>query len=158
MGMIAYLREVDETARLQLEEPTAVRNLFGRDKAAVLSLEKAWHGLHHLLAGPTSSGNVLLGFLMHGGEEVGPALSYGRVRLFSRDFVQQLANELQGIGEDDLWAHFDRQRFEAEGIYPGIWDEAPDELRDEYVSYFRELRDFITHIAQHGNQLAVVIL
>ncbi|MGK4302097.1 DUF1877 family protein, partial [Klebsiella pneumoniae] len=74
-----------------------------------------------------------LGFLYGGGTEVGVRLGYGRPRLLDADFVRRLDAALHGVSDEQFWAGFDAQQFEADGVYPGIWDEPPDQLRDEYV-------------------------
>lgn len=157
MGMIAYLREVSESDLARLSEMDEENDLFRRGDAAVLSLEKSWHGLHYLLTGSAAEADEPLGFLMVGGQEVGEDMGYGPPRLLSADFVQQLNTALRGITEDQLWARFDAEQFEAEGIYPGVWDEPADELREEYVTYFHQLRDFVSRVAKAGGQMVVVL-
>jgi hypothetical protein len=38
-----------------------------------------------------------------------------------------------------------------EGIYPEIWDEAEEDLKDEYLMYFREMKAFIHRVAKNHN-------
>src|SRR4051794_13744999 len=128
MGMRASLREVQPGDSARLGDFDQVFGLFGRGDPAALSLEKAWDGLHRLLTGAGTAAE--LGFLLGGGTEVGVQLSYGRPRLLDAGFVRRLDVALRGIGDDRLWAGFDARRFEADGVYPGIWDEPPDELRE----------------------------
>jgi hypothetical protein len=120
------------------------------------SLEKSWDGLHRLLT--AAAREPELGFLVCGGTEVGVPLSYGRPRLLSDDFVRRLDAALRGITDDQFWAGFNPQQFEADGVYPGIWDEPPDELREEYVSYLHELREFVGRVAAKCGPIVVVIL
>ncbi len=156
MGMRASLREVREGDLGRLSDRNQVYDLFRRDDPSALSLEKSWHGLDRLL---TDAGREAeLGFLLVGGTEVGMPLSYGRPRLLSSDFVRRLDAALRGIPDDQFWAGFDPQQFEADGVYPGIWDEPPDDLREEYVSYLHELREFVGRVAASGGQIVVVIL
>jgi hypothetical protein len=158
MGMIAYLREVSDDDLRGLDDPGRAHALFRRDEPGVLSLEKSWDGLHFLLTGSADRGTDSLGFLMSGGREIGANLGYGRPRLLPPDYVQSLHTALAGISDDQLWGRFDAQRMEAEGIYPLIWDEPPDDLRDEYLTYFHDLRDFVARVAASGGQLLVAIV
>lgn len=159
--MIGYLREVapDDLDVLASSAEEAC-DLFQRNDPSnrVLSVEKAWHGLHYLLTGSAKQGEEPLCFLMHGGRSVGRALAYGRPRLLGREFVQQLDVALQGIADDELWGRFDAARFTAEGIYPFIWDEPEDQLRDEYLDCFHRLKTMVSRTASQGGELLVVVV
>jgi hypothetical protein len=156
MGMRASLREVREGDLTRLSDRNQVYGLFARDDPAALSLEKSWDGLHRLL---TAAGREAeLGFLVGGGTEVGVPLSYGRPRLLSADFVRRLDAALRGMTDDQFWSGFDPHQFEADGVYPGIWNEPPDDLREEYVSYLHDVREFVGLVAASGGQIVVVIL
>jgi len=159
MGMICRIREVLEGDLDRLTGPREqAHDLFRCDHLSgpVLSLEKAWHGLHYLLTGSPWKGAEPLCFLVRGGRAVGPDLGYGRPRLLGVDFVQRLDTALQEVGEERLWEGFDAGRFKAEKIYPGIWDEPEDQLREEYLWYFRALQAFVRKAARQGAELLVV--
>jgi hypothetical protein len=154
--MRAYLREVQDGDVASLSDRERTFQLFGWNDPAVLGLEKSWDGLHRLL---TAAGRQAeLGFLRGGGTEVGVQLSYGRPRLLSSDFVARLDAALKTVTDDEFWAGFDPQRFEADNVYPFIWDEPPDELRAEYVSYLHELQKFVVRVATNGGQILVVVV
>jgi hypothetical protein len=82
-----------------------------RGQTSSVHLEKAWHGLHFLLTGSAGESGVPLGFLLEGGQEVGP----------------------------------------------GIWDEEEEELREEYLSYFQELKKVVALAAEGGMGLLVTL-
>src|SRR4051812_44408789 len=132
MGMRMSLREVQDGDLTRLKDKGQAYDLFKRDDPATVSLEKSWDGLHRLLT--AAGGAPELGFVWRGGKELGPSFEGGRPRLLSADFVRRLDAALQDITDEQLWAGFDPQRFEADAVYPSIWDEPVDELRDEYVS------------------------
>jgi hypothetical protein len=159
--MICYIREVAPGDLDFLASSTEqAYDLFRRDDPSnrVLSVEKAWHGLHYLLTGSAKRGKEPLCFLNQGGRSVGRALAYGRPRLLDREFVQQLDAALQRISDDELWGRFDATRFTAEGIYPFIWDEPEEQLRDEYLDYFHRLKTLVSRVATRGGELLVVVL
>jgi hypothetical protein len=156
MGMRASLREVQDGDLARLGDLDQLYDVFRRDYPATLGLEKSWDGLHRLLT--AAAQDDALGFLLGGGSEVGVALTYGRPRLLSADFVRRLDAALRGVTDDQFWAGFDARRFEEDGVYPGIWDEPADELREEYVSYVHELKTFVGRVAASGGQIVVVIL
>jgi hypothetical protein len=43
------------------------------------------------------------------------------------------------------------------GVYPGIWDEDEDDLKDEYLTYFHELKQVVAAAAQSRRGLVVTI-
>jgi hypothetical protein len=85
-------------------------------------------------------------------------LAYGRPRLLGSEFVRRLDAALHGISDDELWARFTAARFASEGIYPFIWDEPEDQLRDEYLDYFHRLRDFVSRASARGGELLVAVM
>jgi hypothetical protein len=46
---------------------------------------------------------------------------------------------------------------EAKDIYPGIWDEDEDELKEEYLMYFGQLKKLVAAAAAQGHGLLVTI-
>ena len=52
---------------------------------------------------------------------------------------------------------FDPEAMEAEGVYPGIWDEDEGDLREEYVSYFQELKQVVAQASTGGMGLLVIL-
>jgi hypothetical protein len=156
MGMRARLREVQAGDIDRLSDPKQASEVLGNRSVAALNLEKSWDGMHRLL---TAAGTAPeLGFLFAGGTEVGVDLGYGRARLLDAGFVRRLDAALRGVSDDQYWAGFDAQQFEADDVYPGIWDEEPDELREEYVEYLREVREFVARVAAAGSEILVAVM
>jgi hypothetical protein len=122
---------------------------------AGVSLEKAWHGLHYLLTGSAMEGEPPLNFILEGGQPMGEDDGYGPPRLFSPSEVQQIHAALSAIGDDELWSRFHAEDMTAQGVYPGIWDESEEDLREEYLTYFNELKKVIAVAA--GKKMAVVV-
>jgi hypothetical protein len=94
---------------------------------------------------------------LEGGQEVGDDDGYGPPRLFQPSEVQQINAALAPISDDELWGRFDPERMEAESIYPSIWDEEEEELRDEYLSYFHELKKVVAQAGEEGMGLLVTL-
>ncbi len=138
--------------------PKTIRDFLAATSAPSLSLEKAWHGLHFLLTGSAWQAEGVLSFLVSGGEPLSDVdLGYGPARFFQPDATQQLDVVLSRFSDDDLWSRFDPARMEAEGIYPGIWDEPEQDLRDEYLTYFHNLKAFVRQASENGNAVIVNI-
>jgi hypothetical protein len=142
---------------MQRLEPAEVSFGLQRGQNPSVHLEKAWHGLHFLLTGSAGASGVPLGFLLEGGQEVGEDDGYGAPRLFQPGEVQQINAALAPISGDELWGRFDRERMEAESIYPCIWDEEEEELRDEYIAYFHELKKVVALAGEAGMGLLVTL-
>ena len=156
MGMRAYLREVQSGDMARLSKPEQVFDLLHPNDSSVLNLEKSWDGVHRLLA--SASPKVEVGFLFNGGTEIGPRLSYGRARLLSPEFVACLDTALKSISDEQFWSGFNAEKFESDNVYPDIWEEPAEELRDEYVYYLHELQTFIDRVAKSGGQVIVAII
>ena len=142
---------------IQRLEQAEVSSGLERGQTPSVHLEKAWHGLHFLLTGSAGESGVPLGFLLEGGQEVGEDDGYGAPRLFQPGEVQQIKAALAPISDDELCGRFDPERMEAESIYPCIWDEEEEELRDEYLSYFHELKQVVTQAGEGGMGLLVTL-
>jgi Domain of unknown function (DUF1877) len=153
MGMRVHVRALRPADIQRLEQAEVLE----RGQTPSVHLEKAWHGLHFLLTGSAGESGVPLGFLLEGGQEVGEDDGYGAPRLFQPGEVPQINAALAAISDDELWGRFDPERMEAESIYPGIWDEEEEELRDEYLTYFHELKQVVAQAAEGGMGLLVAL-
>jgi hypothetical protein len=141
-----------------LAAPETIRGFLGAATTASTGLEKAWHGLHFLLTGSSWGGEGVLSFLTTGGEPMGDIdLGYGPARSLRPDAVAELDAALSRISDDELWSRFDPATMEAEGVYPLIWDEPEEDLRDEYLTYFRGLKEFVRRAHQEGKALILNI-
>jgi hypothetical protein len=170
MSMILILENVSTTAAVETNEPATIPLNPSADWGAgmligaregdenSISLEKAWHGLHFLLTGDPWGGAGYRAFLLCGGREQGEDMGYGPARLFDADEVGEIANTLGGISAEELWSRFDAERMEEAEVYPGIWDEPEEDLREEYVEYFEMLKDFVLQTAKDGNSLRISMM
>jgi hypothetical protein len=153
--MYCHLRSLPASA---LEKLTADPDALAGMNGSALSLEKAWHALHFLLTGSAGEGDEPFNFLLQGGETLGDAdEEEGDVapRFFPPAAVQLIDEALTPLSEDELWGRFDPEQMEAEGVYPSIWDEDEEELKDEYLTYFRALKTFI-HNASTGGKAVLI--
>jgi hypothetical protein len=149
----------DEVAGLKTQ-PERIENMMtGRRSKGLpmLSLEKAWHGLHYLLTGSAMEGAGPEGFILEGGEEIGDDLGYGPARLFNPTEVQQIYATLSAISNEQLWERFDPADMEENGVYPGVWDEDEEDLQEEYLGYFQELKNFLRGLCENKQALLMVL-
>lgn len=152
MSMICCLYPIAaSTANELLNDPEQMEVLLEQmeedNSDVILSLEKSWHGLHYVLTGSAEDGEAPLNFILHG-REVGEDLGYGPPRLFLPEEVQQIDNILTAWTDTDFLQRFDPVTMDGAELYPGIWNEPVDELQEEYLAYFKEMKDFIQQAAK----------
>jgi hypothetical protein len=124
--------------------------------ASSVSLEKAWHGLHYLLTGEVWEGDGPLAFLLAGGEPLGDE-EESPERWFTPEETADIHRALSGVSDNTLWSRFDAEEMEQQEIYPGIWDEPEDDLKEEYLTYFHELKQVVAAAVQGGQGMTVSI-
>ena len=128
----------------------------GTATATTVSLEKSWHGLHYLLTGEVWQGHGPLSFLLTGGGQVGDD-DESPLRWFTPGETVEIDRALSAVTDDGLWSRFDADEMESQGIYPGIWDEDEEELREEYVDYFHELKQVVAVAVRQNQGLLVSV-
>lgn len=141
-------------------QPAALRRRSIRAEAGgpLLSLEKAWHGLHFLLSGDPWGGDGPEAFLLAGGTAQGSDLGYGPARVFEPAEVSDIAAALQEINPEELWSRFDAGELAGAEIYGTDWEaEHPDDLREEYLEYYQALREFLSRTAASGQAMRLTM-
>jgi len=125
-----------------------------------MSLEKAWHGVHYLLAGSAEPGPTLLSQAVLGGVELGGDpegfSGYGPARYFRAAQVRELSAELSRPEvEAEAAARFDPGRMAQLEIYPG-WSGEQD--KEWVMDAFRRLRDFYASAAANGRAVVTSLV
>lgn len=125
----------------------------------VLSLYKAWHGVHYLLCGEAEAGTMLLSQAVLGGTALGEDdegfSGYGPARYFTAAQVAELAEALKHPNlESEAVARFDVERMSELDIYPG-W-RASD--ADWVLDGFRRLRNFYSDAAVEGRAVVTCLV
>jgi hypothetical protein len=126
---------------------------------ALLSLDKAWHGVHYLLCGEAEPGTTLVSQAVLGGAELGDDdegfSGYGPPRAFTAAQVAELAQALSHPDvESEANARFDAAQMSKLGIYPG-W--RPSDA-DWVLDGFRRLRDFYSDAAAKGRAIVTCLV
>ena len=128
----------------------------GTATATAVSLEKSWHGLHYLLTGEVWQGQGPLAFLLAGGKQVGDD-DDSPLRWFTPEETIEIDRALSAVTDDKLWSRFDADEMASQDIYPGIWDEGQEELREEYVDYFHGLKEVVAAAVRQNQGLLVSV-
>ncbi len=161
MSMICELFIIPaRTARELIADPTGVHKLLesleGSDQ--VLSLEKSWHGLHFVLTETAWEGRPPLDFLASGGVPVGDEdVGYGPARILDPEGVTALDEALTEIEQSDFHRNFDPIALSDAAIYPQIWDEPVEDLKQEYGGYLQEMKAHVRRASKSGQALLVAI-
>jgi hypothetical protein len=126
---------------------------------AVLSLEKAWHGVHYVLCGEVEPGAALLSQAVLGGVELGDDpegfSGYGAARYFTPAQVVELGQALSRPElETEAAARFDPARMSQLGIYPGWRSSDAAWVMDG----FRRLRAFYADAAAKGRAIVTCLV
>ena len=119
------------------------------------SLEKSWHGVHNLLTGEIWEGRGPLAFLLAGGEQLGD--DEDSPRWFTAEETVKINQELSAVTDDKFWSRFDAEEMESKDIYPGIWDEDEDDLKEEYVGYFHALKQVVATAVRQQQGLLISV-
>ncbi len=170
MEMLCTLRSATEAQRQALlKAPERLQDFlddeedFGASEGTnflELDIGETWHGLQYLMTETAWEGEAPLDFLVRGGEDVGDIPSdEGTARIFPPAEVKKLSQALQAFSQDMLRRRFDAQTMQELDIYPGHWDDPPDDEDplEELISYFAELRKFVSQVAQRGHAMLVHI-
>lgn len=151
----AVTRQQAERLRQLDEEEQFFQDL---EKAPRIDVAKEWHALHFLLTGTASEVYAPEGFLLDGGEALGPDGGNGPTRLFSPREVDDIHSALVDIGDEELWSRFDADRMNAHQVYPSLdWHEELELTRRIYLKTFRELKSFVDKASRHGQCLIVTL-
>ena len=73
--------------------------------------------------------------------------------------MKKLSEALHALSQDALRRRFDTGKMQELEIYPGLWDEPADDVDplEELISYFAELRKFVSQVAHRGHAMLVHI-
>jgi hypothetical protein len=119
-------------------------------------VDKAWHGIHFLLAGEAGEGPPPLNFIISGGREIGKIdVGYGPARAFTSNETSSISAALAPVTTDTLKLKCDRAAFRENDIYPDIWEEPDEECFGYVLTYFEALKEFIKRTAEAGKGLLV---
>ncbi|WP_132541175.1 YfbM family protein [Plasticicumulans lactativorans] len=132
-------------------EPVAESDIF--------ELNQAWHILHYLFSGTNAEGPWPSGFLMSGGEEIGPDQGYGPIRLLDPERSRAVATFLDAQSFEIMNPAYVASDIEAAEIYWQASSEHTERQRqlEELWSMVKGLQAFFEHTTRAGNATLVSI-
>jgi len=117
-----------------------------------IDVDKAWHGIHFLLANDAWAGELPLANVVLGGNEIGDDVGYGPAKYLTADEVFEVANALKDLSSDAFRARYNAKSLLDNEIYPQIWHDDDDAV-GYLTSYYETLRDYYLDAAAKGNAM-----
>lgn len=169
MGMIAnyellsdeQLEELKNFDPAQFEENLEIMEEWNSEADCLLDIDKMWDVLHFVLTGTDSSKP----------EEKNPLSEavLGEVNVESPDYVAYTNKEriplivsaLEKFDIEKAMENFDVAACKRANLYPNIWDledeEELEELKEEIVDYFENMKDFYNSVLRNKGNVMVTI-
>ncbi len=149
----------DQLLKLMQDRAGSGGSARPKTERPVLSLDKAWHGVHYVLCGEVDAGAALLSQPVLGGVTIGDDdegfSGYGPARYFTAAKVAELAQALSRPElESEAATRFDPNRMSGLRIYPG-WRSSDAEW---VMGNFRRLRDFYSDGAAHHRAIVTCLV
>jgi hypothetical protein len=159
-GMYLTLIMIDPQQVEQLtRDDSSIVELFEQPKSdASLAMDKEWHAIHFLLNGDGESTHGPLGYVVFGGQPIGPDLGYGPATLLTPAQVADIASHLKLVSVDELRKRYDPAAMLNARIYPNIWKKAADEDREWILDGYRRLVDFYVRAAAQGKAVIHAVI
>ena len=102
MSMIGNFLQVSPAELAELiSDPSRVESVIypnGEENENCIDVDKAWHGIHYLLAGDTWGGDPPLANVVLGGTAIGDDVGYGPARYLTADEVRAIGDALSDFG------------------------------------------------------------
>jgi len=145
----------DELAAL-IADPSSVEDFIYPDdeeRENNIDVDKAWHGIHYLLAGDAWAGEPPLANVVLGGTEIGDDVGYGPARYLTVDEVQAAADALKDIPPEKFRARYVASELSKNRIYPEIWDDADEDAIGYLTTWYETLREYYIDAATQGHAM-----
>ena len=157
MGMRFTLVMVlpDEISKLAQDEDRLMSLITDPQPPSGLDIDKAWHGVHYLLTGNTSTSKGPYGPVILGGQDVGPDLGYGPPRFLTVAEVAKVSKALSELPAEQFRRRYDPKAMEAADVYPHVWKREGAKGLEWLQSAFQELVAFYARAA--AQRMAVIL-
>jgi hypothetical protein len=157
MSMVGNFLQLssDELAALMADPSLVESFIYPEDEEHEknIDIDKAWHGIHFLLAGDAWGGELPLANVVLGGTEIGDDVGYGPAKYLTADQVKIAADALMEITAEVLRSRFVASALSENEIYPEIWQDSDDDALEYLSTWFETLRDYYLDAAAKGNAM-----
>ena len=145
----------NETLEKARKDPSVIQTML--NKAAgdphALHLDKAWAGVHWLLAGQLGPSANVETKIIYGGTPVGEDLGYGPARFLNPAEVKEAAARLAKLSHDGLGQNYNPEMMDEAGVYPSGWSREREESKKWLLESCDQLARFLSDAAGKGNAL-----
>lgn len=160
MSMIGNFMQIaaDDLEAL-IQQPDSVESyLFSEDDRfpECCCVDKAWHGIHFLLACNPGDGEDPTAKAVLGGTEIGDDLGYGPARYLTVAEVQEVADAIRPIDREELARRFNARAMAEADIYAFQPEDAEAEL-EYFTSYYEELKRYYEDAAKNGKAMLLFL-
>jgi hypothetical protein len=142
----------DEQIEDLLRDPAQIEALLD-EEGPELDLDRAWHGLHYLLAGTARETAGPRGYIL-GGRRLGEVnVGYGPARVLSAAEAAIFDDLLQCLPAADFRERFDAGALIRADIYPNLWERdltGEEDLRAYLCEHFAQLKQFVAAARRDG--------
>jgi hypothetical protein len=158
MSMIGHLKQITPAKLEEIKKnPSISESLLYETRELgeeePYDLDKAWMGLHYLLAGDNWQGDDPLIWVIGGGDEIGNDLVYGPAQYLTPEKVRMAAEALSGLTREDLKLKYDPEGWN-DLVYPtGIWLDEGDDALEWLLEYFDGLVGYYQDSSSKGNAM-----
>lgn len=167
MGMIANYQYLSDEQLKKLEsfhaeegEIFEIVESWNEDAEILLDIDKMWDVLHFVLTGIDSSepiendplSEAVVG--VSSIDDIGEFIAYtGKTR------VAEIVSALESFDINKALETFSMKECKKANLYPNIWDyeEEADDVKEEIMHYFREMKDFYQKILEVTGNVLVTI-
>lgn len=159
MGMLLtlYRFSPDDFSTLQSSEENATSFLYGESAIPTqqLDLDKSWDALNFLISNvnlhdidmdnPPANTHPIFG-----AHDIHPEwdFGYGPPRYLTIDEAKAANTVLQSISTEDLISRVNFKQMTEEGVYPNVWDQEADSLKEFIAESYTNLCNFYQQAAE----------
>lgn len=122
-GIAAMSRKLQDSTGQAAARKLAAQGIDVAELDEELCIQKAWMGVHRLLAGDDWHPKAAPANAVLGGVEFGSEGGYGKARYLTTEETKAVAAALAALDADELANQLDPAAFEDAEVYPGGWDE-----------------------------------
>lgn len=148
----------DEIPKLARDEDRLMTLITDPQPPWGLDIGTAWHGIHWLLSGTTSTSKGPYGPVILGGQAVGPDLGYGPPRFLTIAEVAKASKALGELPADQFRRRYDPKAMDAAEVYPRVWKRKGLKGLDWLQSAFQELVVFYERAATQRMSVILALM
>lgn len=157
MSMTGNFKQIpEEVLKKAVTKKMDIAKIIFSEGAAVLDIDKSWHGIHYLLNETAWEGDGILSEVVIGGKELREEYGYGPVRYLLKGEVKLIAEALSEVKEEDLIGRFKPEKMKELDIYPTVWEGKED--LDYLLNNYREMVKYYCEAAEKGNAMLLYLI